>query len=385
MPNFSSQLAELERQNLTRRRRVVSGAQSTHLTVDGTSYLSFCSNDYLGLASHPTLIEALIQGARDYGVGAGASPLISGHMTAHDELEAALAAFVGLPRALYFSSGYMANTGVIPALAGRGNGIFSDALNHACIVDGARLSRADVHVYPHADMAALARLLGASNAPRKLIVSDAVFSMDGDIAPVAELVALCERHNAWLLLDDAHGFGVLGGAGRGVLEHAGVRSPNIVYMGTLGKAAGVSGAFVAGQRDVIEWLAQRARTYVFTTATPPALAVATLASLKLIEAETGRREQLQQLAARLKSGLASSPWRLLPSQTAIQPLIIGENDAALKVMTELQNRRIWVPAIRPPTVPAGTARLRISLSAAHSLANVDALVNALTAIQTATG
>ena len=385
MPNFSSQLAALERQNLTRRRRVVTSTQSTHLTVDGKTYLSFCSNDYLGLASHHTLIEALIQGARDYGVGAGASHLISGHMTAHDELEAALAAFVGLPRALYFSSGYMANTGVIPALAGRGDGIFSDALNHACIVDGARLSRADVQVYPHADMAALARLLEASNAPRKLIVSDAVFSMDGDIAPLAELVALCERHDAWLLLDDAHGFGVLGACGRGVLEHAALRSPNIIYMGTLGKAAGVSGAFVAGQADVIEWLAQRARTYVFTTATPPALAVATLASLKLIETETWRREQLQQLAARLKSGLASSPWRLLPSQTAIQPLIIGENDAALRVMAGLQNHGIWVPAIRPPTVPPGTARLRISLSAAHSVDDVDALVNALHAVQTAHG
>ena len=377
MPNLSFQLAELDAQKLLRKRRVVTSSQSTRLVVDGKIYLSFCSNDYLGLANHPALTEALISGARDYGAGAGASHLISGHMRAHEELEIALAEFAGLPRALYFSTGYMANTGVIPALAGHGDAIFSDALNHACIIDGARLSRADVQVFPHANTTELAHLLDASRAARKLVVSDAVFSMDGDIAPVTELVALCERHDAWLLLDDAHGFGVLGASGRGVLEHFDIHSPNVVYMGTLGKAAGVSGAFVAGQPDVIEWLVQRARTYVFSTASPPALAVALMESLRIIEQESWRRKQLQTLAARLRSELASLPWTLLPSQTAIQPLIIGENAAALKVMARLQEMHIWAPAIRPPTVPVGTARLRISLSAAHTSDDIDRLVDGL--------
>ena len=377
MPNLSFQLAELDAQKLLRKRRVVTSSQSTRLVVDGKIYLSFCSNDYLGLANHPALTEALISGARDYGAGAGASHLISGHMRAHEELEIALAEFAGLPRALYFSTGYMANTGVIPALAGHGDAIFSDALNHACIIDGARLSRADVQVFPHAGTTELAHLLDASRAARKLVVSDAVFSMDGDIAPVTELVALCERHDAWLLLDDAHGFGVLGASGRGVLEHFDIHSPNVVYMGTLGKAAGVSGAFVAGQPDVIEWLVQRARTYVFSTASPPALAVALMESLRIIEQESWRRKQLQTLAARLRSELASLPWTLLPSQTAIQPLIIGENAAALKVMARLQEMHIWAPAIRPPTVPVGTARLRISLSAGHTSEDIDRLVDGL--------
>ena len=380
MPNLASQLAELDAQKLLRKRRVVASSQGTQLLVDGKSYLSFCSNDYLGLANHPALTEALIRGAREYGLGAAASHLISGHMAPHDTLEIALAKFTGLPRALYFSSGYMANTGLVPALVNRGDGIFSDALNHACIIDGARLSRAEVNIYPHADMGALATLMEASNATRKLVVSDAVFSMDGDIAPVAELVALCERHDAWLLLDDAHGFGVLGANGRGVLEHLAIDSSNVIYMGTLGKAAGVSGAFVAGQLDVIEWLVQRARTYVFSTASPPALAVATLESLRIIELEAWRREQLQTLAERLRSGLAGLPWNLLPSQTAVQPLIIGDNAAALNVMAKLQEMNIWVPAIRPPTVPDGTARLRISLSAAHTIVDVDSLINGLRSI-----
>ncbi len=381
MPNLSSQLAELDAKNLLRKRRIVSGAQGTRLVVDGKTYLSFCSNDYLGLANHPALSEALQRGTREFGVGAGASHLISGHMAPHEELEIALAKFVGLPRALYFSTGYMANTGVIPALAGRGDTIFSDELNHACIIDGARFSRADVQVYPHADINELARLLDASRAERKLVVSDAVFSMDGDIAPAPELVALCERHDAWLLLDDAHGFGVLGAGGRGVLEHFAVRSPNVIYMGTLGKAAGVAGAFVAGQPDVIEWLVQRARTYVFSTASPPALAIALQESLRLIEKESWRREQLQTLAAHLRSGLDGLPWNLLPSQTAIQPLIIGENAAALSVMAKLQEMNIWAPAIRPPTVPAGTARLRISLSAAHTIEDIDSLVDGLRSLK----
>jgi 8-amino-7-oxononanoate synthase len=377
VPNLDHQLTELDSQKLLRKRCVVSSAQGTQLVVDGKAYLSFCSNDYLGLANHPSLVEAFIRGAREFGVGGAASHLISGHMAPHEALEIALAKFVGLPRALYFSCGYAANSGVIPALADRGDGIFSDALNHACIIDGARLSRAEVQVYPHADVATLTKLLAVSNAERKLVVSDAVFSMDGDIAPVTELLALCEQHDAWLLLDDAHGFGVLGANGRGVLEHFDLHSPNIIYMGTLGKAAGASGAFVAGQTDVIEWLVQRARTYVFSTASPPAIAVALQESLRIIAQEPWRREHLRTLAARLREGLKGLAWTLLPSQTAIQPLVIGENQTALDVMARLQETGIWVPAIRPPTVPAGTARLRISLSASHSIADVDRLVAAL--------
>ena len=377
VPNFSAQLAELDSQKLLRRRRVVSSAQGTQLVVDGKSYLSFCSNDYLGLATHPALVEAFIRGAKDYGVGGAASHLISGHMAPHDALELALADFMGLPRALYFSSGYAANTGAIPGLVGRGDAIFSDALNHACIIDGARLSRAELQVYPHTDVAALAKLLAVSDATRKLVVSDAVFSMDGDIAPVRELVTLCEHHDAWLLLDDAHGFGVLGANGRGVLEQFGVRSPNIIYMGTLGKAAGASGAFVAGQPDVIDWLVQRARTYVFSTASPPAIAVALQESLRIVANEAWRRDHLRALAACLRDGLKGLAWTLLPSQTAIQPLVIGDNQTALDVMARLQGMGIWVPAIRPPTVPVGTARLRISLSAAHTLDDVNRLIDSL--------
>lgn len=380
MPDFSTQLAELNAQNLLRKRQVVSSAQSTQLVVDGKTYLSFCSNDYLGLANHPDLISAFQKGAQEYGVGAGASHLISGHMRPHEELEIALAKFVGLPRALYFSSGYAANTGVIPALAGEGDAIFSDALNHACIIDGTRLSKAEVKIYPHADITKLARLIETSSAKRKLVVSDAVFSMDGDIAPIRELVTLCEQHDAWLLLDDAHGFGVLGANGRGVLEHFNIQSPNIIYMATLGKAAGVSGAFVAGHADAIEWLIQRARTYVFSTASPPALAVALKESLRIFQQESWRREQLQKLIAHLRNSLVNLPWKLLPSQTAIQSLIIGSNADALSVMEKLKQKNIWVPAIRPPTVAVGSARLRISLSAAHSIEDVDRLVDGLRSV-----
>lgn len=377
MPNFSAELEQLGRQSLRRVRRVVESAQGPHLRLDGKDYLAFCSNDYLGLANHPALIEAAQRGATAYGVGAGASHLISGHMQAHEELEQALADFIGLPRSLYFSSGYLANSGIIPALVGREGTVFSDALNHACIIDGTRLARAQVEVYPHCDVGALGDKLGRCAAKRKLVATDAVFSMDGDFAPVPELLALCERHDAFLLLDDAHGFGVVGEGGRGALAHFGVRSANLIYMGTLGKAAGVSGAFVAGQEDVIDWLIQRARSYVFSTAAPPLLACAVLASLRVIEAEEWRRTHLRALILRLRTGLVGLPWRLAASDTAIQPLMIGANQRALDLMQALLAQGIWVPAIRPPTVPEGTARLRISLSAAHSAADVDRLIVAL--------
>jgi 8-amino-7-oxononanoate synthase len=380
MWDFATRLSELDQEGLRRRRRVVESAQGAHLTVDGRRYLSFCSNDYLGLASHPALIEAARQGAQRHGVGAAASHLISGHMSAHEELEHALAQFVGRPRALCFSSGYMANLGVVPALVGRGDAVFSDELNHACLIDATRLSRANVHVYPHLNFQALDHQLASCRSRRKLVATDAVFSMDGEVAPLPLLLETCERHDALLLIDDAHGFGVLGPQGRGTAAHFGMRSRRLLYMGTLGKAAGVSGAFVAGEAELIEWLVQRARTYIFTTGTPPMLATALMVSLRLIETEEWRRERLNELVGRLREGLAGQSLRLLASQTAIQPLIVGENDATVELSARLLEAGIWAPAIRPPTVPEGTSRLRISLSAAHSVEDVDRLVHALHAL-----
>ncbi|MBI1398212.1 MAG: 8-amino-7-oxononanoate synthase [Betaproteobacteria bacterium] len=375
--DFRAALAALDADGIRRKRRVVSGPQGPVLDVDGEALLAFASNDYLGLASHPKIAAAAADAIRRCGVGGAASHLISGHHEEHERAESALARFVGTPRALLFSSGYMANTGVIPALVGRGDAVFSDALNHACIIDGARLSRADVNVYPHADMNALEDLLARSSARNRLVVSDAVFSMDGDVAPIADLLALCERHDALLLLDDAHGFGVLGPDGRGTVARAGVVSDRIVYLGTLGKAAGVAGAFIAGDADLVEWLVQRARTYVFTTAMPPMVAAAVRAAVDVIATEGWRRERLDAHARTLREGLDGSRWPLLPSETAIHPVIVGANDLAMQLMQALRARGLWVPAIRPPTVPAGTARLRISLSANHSGDDVRRLVDAL--------
>ncbi len=381
---FSSLNDELERlaaDGLLRRRRVLDGPQGARVLADGRAYLSFCSNDYLGLANHPALIEAQQRGAALYGAGGGASHLVSGHSSAHHRLEEELAAFVGLPRALLFSTGYMANLGIVTALLGRDDEIFADKLNHASLNDAALLSRARFTRFPHLDLSALEQRLATSKARRKLVVVDAVFSMDGDIAPVPQLLALCERFDAWLLLDDAHGFGVLGQGGRGVLEHFAVASPRIIYMATLGKAAGVAGAFVAGDVTLVEYLLQRARTYIFTTAMPPALAVTLSASLRLIGAESWRRERLLTLIQTLRTTLKPRHWRLLESPTAIQPLVIGGNTQAVAVSDALREAGIWVPAIRPPTVPKGQARLRISLSAAHEVADVEALAAALNALE----
>ena len=374
---LARELAALESEGLLRQRRVLQTPQRARVQVDGREYVAFCSNDYLGLASHPEVVEAAREGARAFGVGAGASHLVLGHSTAHQTLEDALARFTRLPAALYFASGYMANLGLVTALAGRNAAIFADRLNHASLNDAALLSRADFKRYPHLDLTALDRMLAESRASSRLIVTDAVFSMDGDVAPVRELVALAERHDAWLVIDDAHGFGVLGAKGRGVLELARVSSPRIAYMATLGKAAGVYGAFVAGEPELIALLVQRARTYVYTTATPPLLACALLKSLELIEREEWRRSRLRELVASLRTGLSGGPWRLLPSDTAIQPLIVGGNAEALALSVSLAECGVLVPAIRPPTVPRGTARLRISLSADHHTEDVQRLVDAL--------
>jgi 8-amino-7-oxononanoate synthase len=374
---LSEQLRSRETKNLFRRRLSLESPQQARVLIDGWEYLAFCSNDYLALANHPQLIAAACEGARQFGVGAGASHLISGHSSAHHLLEEALARFSGLPRALLFSTGYMANLGVVTALMGPGDAIFCDKLNHASLNDAALLSRAKFSRYPHLGLAGLERQLRASRAARKLVLTDAVFSMDGDIAPVPGLLELCEKYDAWLILDDAHGFGVLGLGGRGTLAHFNIRSPRIIYMATLGKAAGVSGAFVAAQPEIIETLIQRARSYIYTTAAPPLLAHTLLKSLGLIEREQWRREKLVQLAAVLKQELQSLRWRLLPSTTPIQPLIIGENDQALEISTALRTRGILVPAIRQPTVPQGAARLRISLCASHTVEDVARLGKAL--------
>ncbi len=380
LDDFEAGLAALDHAGTRRSRRVVQAIDGPRLQVDGQWLLSFSSNDYLGLSQDPGAVEAAQRAAAHYGVGAGASPLVNGHSAAHEALESELADFVGLPRALYFGAGYLANVGVVPALVGGGDAVFSDALNHACLIDGARLSGAAIQVYSHNDVAMLERLLGASTARRKLVLTDAVFSMDGDIAPLPQLLELCERHDALLLIDDAHGFGVLGPQGRGTAAHFGVRSQRLIYMATLGKAAGVAGAFVAGPAAAVEWLLQRSRTYIFATAAPAMIVEAVRANLRVIEAQSWRREHLGRLIEQLRVGLAGLRWQLSPSSTAIQPIIVGANRTVLEAAAALRARGLWVPAIRPPTVPPGRARLRISLSTAHTQADVAQLVEALHAV-----
>jgi len=364
-------------QGLLRRRRVLDSPQGVRIRVDGEPYLSFCSNDYLGLAKHPQLIAALQAGAQQHGAGSGASHLVSGHTSAHQQLEDALAAFVRKPAAVLFSTGYLANLGAVQALVGHADTVFADKLNHASLNDAMLLSRALVKRYRHNDVAHLAQLLEQAGSERKLIISDAIFSMDGDIAPLPQLLALCERFDAWLLVDDAHGFGVLDEQGRGSLAHFKLDSPRIIYMATLGKAAGVSGAFIAAEQVVIDTLVQNARSYIYTTASPPALASCLLASLELLREEQWRREQLGELISQLRAGLNNLPWTLMPSSTPIQPLLVGSNQDVVTLSEGLRMRGIWVPAIRPPTVPQATARLRISLSAAHNETDVQQLIETL--------
>jgi 8-amino-7-oxononanoate synthase len=376
---LAQSLAERRAGSRWRVRRALEGPQGPLVTVDGRAVLSFASNDYLGLAHDEAVVAAAHDGLDRFGAGAGASHLLGGHATAHDALEAALARFVDPcdgARALTFSSGYLANLAIVTALCGRHDAVFGDRLDHACLNDGALLSRADFVRYPHADVDALAARLAASRAPRKLIVTDGVFSMDGDVAPLRALLALAERHDALLVVDDAHGFGVLGN-GRGSVADAGLRSPRLVVMGTLGKAAGVAGAFVCAHPSVIETLVQSARSYVYTTAAPAALAVALVAALDAIRTRTTLRAALEARIAQFRAGAQALPWRLLPSRTAIQPLVVGDDAQAMALSAALWERGLWAPAIRPPTVPAGTARLRVSLSAGHTSAHVDTLLAAL--------
>lgn len=381
---LTAELAEIATAGLTRRRRLLESPCGRIATVDGKKLLNFASNDYLGLAGNAEIAQAMADGAVRWGAGSGASHLVSGHLAPHEALEKEIAAFVGFPRALTFSTGYLANLAVTPTLAaafGRGAAVFSDKLNHASLIDAMQLAKAqgaETQRYPHNDMAALEKLLAASPAANKIIVSDAVFSMDGDLAPLPLLFALAERYDAWLVIDDAHGFGVLGAQGKGCLAHFNLpASPRILLMGTLGKAAGVGGAFVAGSATAIEFLLQKGRSYIFTTAAPPAVACALSKSLQLIAHGDALRANLLARIGQLRDGLKGLPWPLLPSLTAIQPLIVGDNDAALALANGLWERGLWVPAIRPPTVPTGTARLRISVSAAHTAGDIDQLIQAL--------
>ena len=374
---LKAELAEREQAGLKRKRRLLQSPQSANLVADERRLVSFASNDYLGLANHPDLISALQQATAEAGVGSGASHLITGHHQLHHIAELSLASFVGLPASLLFSNGYMANMGVVATLLGRNDAIFADKLNHASLNDAAVLARSEVNRYPHQDLAQLEKMLAASNASRKLVIVDAVFSMDGDIAPVPELIALCEKYDAYLLLDDAHGFGVLGSQGRGILSHFNAASPRIIYMATLGKAAGVAGAFVAGDETIIQYLIQSAKTYIYTTASPPALAAALVAAVDVMKKEVGRHQHLRDLIAYFKQNLSLKRWQLMPSCTAIQPIVLGSNEAVLGLSDYLLDRDILVPAIRPPTVPKNTARLRVSLSASHSFDDVKSLIQHL--------
>lgn len=374
-------LATREREHLLRRVRAIDSAQGPRVHVGGRWLHNFCSNDYLGLAADPALAEALAAAVRTQGVGSGAAGLVCGYHRAHAELAEALADWLGVEAVLLFGNGYLANLGLLQGLLGTGDAVFQDRLNHASLLDGGLASGARQQRYAHADPDDLARRLGATEARRRLIVSDGVFSMDGDIAPLPALHDLARRHEALLMLDEAHAFGVIGDEGRGTVSHHGLAADAVpLRMGTLGKAFGVYGAFAAGPRVLIDALQQLARTAIYTTALPPALAAATLAALRLVRADAWRRERLRQLQARLRTGLLAQGWDVMSSETPIQPVQIGSADRALALADALRAQGFWVGAIRPPTVPAGTARLRFTVTSSHDEAAVDDLLAAMAAL-----
>jgi 8-amino-7-oxononanoate synthase len=378
--DFGPALAELDARGLRRQRRTMhrGDPDTADIVLDGRPCIDFCSNDYLGLASHPRVVEAFVAAARAHGVGGRASHLITGHHSEHEALERELAAWTGRERAILFSTGYMANLGLVAALATRESSVYGDQLNHASLIDGGRLSRAALHHYPHGDVAALDAQLASESSGRALVLTDGVFSMDGDLAPLPALAAACRQHGAFLAVDDAHGLGVIGATGRGSLEHFGLSPAEVpALVGTLGKAFGSFGAFVAGSADLVETLVQRARSYIYTTALPPAVAAATRAALAVSIDESWRRERVLALTRRFRELAREARLPLADSKTPIQPVLLGEPDAAVRASRQLLDQGLFVAAIRPPTVPAGTSRLRITLSAAHRDSDVDALVVAL--------
>ncbi len=378
MKDLRKELESRKEQHLYRRRRIAESAQGPEMRIDGRTVVSFCSNDYLGLANHPDVNQAFRKGITQWGSGSGAAHLVSGHSTAHHALEEELAEFTGRPRALLFSTGYMANLGIASALLDKGDAVFEDRLNHASLLDAGLLSGARFQRYTHGDIADLKQKLEKTECDSALVMTDGLFSMDGDIAPLPQLAAACKQHKAWLCVDEAHALGVLGKNGGGAISlhnldiHA---AP--VLMGTLGKALGTFGAFVAGSEELIETLIQKARTYLYTTAPPAALAEATRVSLKLVQRETWRRDYLQQLVSRYRQGAEQLGLPLMPSETPIQPLLIGDSEQALKLSEALWERGILVTAIRPPSVPENSARLRITFSAAHTEKHLQQLLLAL--------
>ncbi|MFY0676265.1 MAG: 8-amino-7-oxononanoate synthase [Neptuniibacter sp.] len=383
---LSAELNNRKQQFLYRQRRTLETPQQPLVKVDGREYLAFCSNDYLGLANHPDVISSFQQAANIYGVGGGASHLVNGHSHAHHELEEALAEFTGRPRALLFSTGYMANLGAVNALLDKQDAVFQDRINHASLLDAGLLSGARFQRYLHNDVESLDKRLGKTEARRKLVVTDGVFSMDGDIADLPEIASVCQKHNAWLMVDDAHGFGCLGKQGGGCAEYFDMPVEQLqVLVGTLGKGFGTAGAFVAGSEELIETLIQHARTYIYTTSMPPAVAAATLTSLKLLESENWRREKLQTLIKQFRQGCEQLGLQLMDSPTPIQPILIGESDKALEISQGLEREGIFISAIRPPTVPQGSARLRVTLSAAHDESQVEVLLSKLEKVASESG
>lgn len=377
LPDWRKSIEARKAQGLYRQRLCLESAQGPLITVQGERLLAFCSNDYLGLASDPRLAESASQAMHEAGFGAGASHLVTGHHRFHHQLEEALAEFTGREAALLFSTGYSANLGVLSALCDRGDTLVEDKLNHASLLDGARLSGARLLRFHHNDTESLNTRLDQAEG-LKLVAVDGVFSMDGDLAPLPEQVDACTAGQALLMVDDAHGFGVLGNTGRGTLEHYGLSAHQVpILMGTLGKALGTSGAFIAGSRDLIDMLIQFARPYIYTTAMPPLIAAATLKSLDILTQESWRREHLRNLIHRFRQGALAQGWDLMPSPSPIQPIRVGSAEAALRLSAQLRTRGILVTAIRPPTVPAGASRLRITLTAAHTDAQVDTLLSVL--------
>ena len=379
---LQARLQARREQALYRQRLTTESPQQPLLKVGGTEFLSFTSNDYLGLANHPKVKAAMQQGIAQYGVGSGASHLVCGHSAAHEQLEHALAKLTGRSKAVLFSSGYMANTGIISALLDKADGVFEDRLNHASLLDGGLLSGARFQRYQHNDVADLQRRLAKSDVRHKMVVTDSVFSMDGDLAPLVDLATACEQNDAWLMLDDAHGLGVLGPHGGGAALHCGLDEQQApIYMGTLGKALGVYGAFVAGSDTLTDAMVQFARSYIYTTAVPPAVAMAANAAVALLTEEAWRQSHLQHLIQVFRAGAADLKLPLMASQTAIQPLLIGDADEAMQVSHALQDMGILVTAIRPPTVPANSARLRITLTAAHTQVQLEQLLAALATLK----
>lgn len=378
---LGAELQARKEQSLYRQRRILQSPQSPEVIVDGKACLAFCSNDYLGLANHPDVIAALKNGADLYGVGGGASHLVNGHSQAHHALEEELAEFTGRPRALLFSTGYMANIGAINALLDKRDAVFQDRVNHASLLDAGLLSGARFQRFLHNDSDNLTSRLQRTEARRKLVVCDGVFSMDGDLAALPAICKTAADHNAWMMVDDAHGLGCIGKQGRGTVDHFSLGSDQVqVLMGTLGKAFGTSGAFVAGSEELIETLVQHARTYIYTTSMSPAIAEATRASLKLVQQDEWRREKLNHLIARFRNGCEQLGLPLMDSPTPIQPIMVGEADRAMAISAALEAKGIFIGAIRPPTVPQGAARLRVTLSATHTDEQLDRLLDALSVV-----